>query len=301
MKITYLTVLLSVLLISCNYKSNPVDNFDPALQESATPGLKMEITWDVDIKPVFQKNCIACHSKFSDFEYVKTNFDGIFKRIDSGTMPMSGKLSKTVITKLAAWRDGKFVQSASAPSVDPTPVPTAIPEPVFDAQNVIEQQCTGCHQTGMAGVPNIYGLPVDYLAAEMNHYKEGRRQDGVMFTMNRIVKDFTDEQIQEIAQALNETDKCTATVNVDTHSDDVKRGATLFKLKCASCHAGAGTFAFPWLKGQDRQYLVQTMLSFIADESPRPAQQMKAYLRGLKEQDIRNIAAFLNSQSECNK
>lgn len=306
MKFVFISLLFSLLITSCNYQSNPIANSDPDTV-SGNSDLKSEITWEKEIQPIFKNNCINCHKTFSDYEYVKTNFKSIFARIEDGSMPMGAKLADVDMDLIKKWQSGNFVQSPSAPSVkpipevipEPTPEVTPTPEPEFSAQQVIDTQCASCHQTGMAGVPNIYGLPSEYLVAEMNHYNDGTRTDSAMYIMNSALKSFSNEEIQKIADTLSATKKCVANVQQETTSADIKRGATLFKFKCASCHAGTGTMTFPWIKGQDRKYLEKTMFEFISEQ--RPGSQMYAYLVRLSEEDIRNIAAFLNAEQTCNQ
>ncbi len=253
------------------------------------------------------------------------------------------KLSDKTIKLLKAWEKGGFAQAVSAPAPsDPVDNPTdpsnpgdnptdpsnpgdnptdpsnpgdnptdptnpgdnpTDPVPAFNAAEVIDTQCAGCHASGMKNVPNIYSLPVDYLVTEMGHYRTGLRQDQVMFTMNSALSSFSEEQIALLAEELNSRDKCSVSISRDDSNVDaelMRRGAQLFKFKCASCHAGAGTFAFPWLKGQDRSYLFKTMQAFVTEVDGRPSTQMKAYLRGLKKRDLKALALFLSQEQDCN-
>jgi cytochrome c553 len=58
--------------------------------------------------------------------------------------------------------------------------------------------CSGCHAPASAttGIPAIAGQPADHLAAELESFRDGSRPATVM---TRIVKGFTPDQLQAIA------------------------------------------------------------------------------------------------------
>ena len=62
------------------------------------------------------------------------------------------------------------------------------------------QSCVVCHgPNGIAsspGFPHIAGQPVIYLAEQLQHYRNGKRQNPVM---NVIAKSLTDQDIQDLA------------------------------------------------------------------------------------------------------
>ena len=62
------------------------------------------------------------------------------------------------------------------------------------------QACVVCHgPNGIAsspGFPHIAGQPVIYLAEQLQHFRNGKRQNPVM---NVIAKSLTDQDIQDLA------------------------------------------------------------------------------------------------------
>lgn len=67
---------------------------------------------------------------------------------------------------------------------------------------------------------------------------------------------------------------------------------------CAACHGPDGNSPmpnFPKLAGQGERYLLKQMIDI--KEGRRPVLEMTGMLTGFDEQDLRDIAAFYNSQS----
>ncbi|KQT16534.1 hypothetical protein ASG31_13370 [Chryseobacterium sp. Leaf404] len=75
------------------------------------------VTYNKDIKPIFDANCISCHSAqgsgffqpLTSYSQVKNNIDNIIVRISKPTgdplkMPQGGSLSPTQISIITKWK-----------------------------------------------------------------------------------------------------------------------------------------------------------------------------------------------------
>ncbi len=62
----------------------------------------------------------------------------------------------------------------------------------------LAQECTSCHQNNVEkpGIPQIFGLPMDYFIQALNWYKDGARDNA---TMQVIARSLDDEQIAALA------------------------------------------------------------------------------------------------------
>ena len=62
----------------------------------------------------------------------------------------------------------------------------------------LAQECSSCHQIHVTkpGIPQIAGLPADYIIQALSWYKEGARENA---TMRTIARSLDDEQIAALA------------------------------------------------------------------------------------------------------
>jgi cytochrome c553 len=120
--------------------------------------------------------------------------------------------------------------------------------------------------------------------------------------MNQVMEDFTDQEIKEIAAYISKLSLCEAQAQVDEHPDaDVKKGEKIFKRSCFECHKKDTSGIGPVIHGQKTRYLENAIKSFQTTwYEPRPSRvNMRSYTDMLNEQDIKNVAAYLNEQKLC--
>ncbi len=78
-------------------------------------------------------------------------------------------------------------------------------------------------------------------------------------------------------------------------AQDINRGEEIFQKKCISCHGknaqGIKSQKAPRLAGQYDWYTISSLKKFVSGE--RKNAVMLPYIKGLTEQDFKDIAAYL--------
>jgi cytochrome c553 len=154
--------------------------------------------------------------------------------------------------------------------------------------------CANCH--GPAGishiekVPSLAGQHPEYLRAQFVHYLLGARQDLVMTEVARSVKNQDVEDLAAYYAGLPPMSAGGVPVDLSL----VPRGQSLY-TPCAGCHGpnGAGGGAVPRLAGQRPDYTFIQLQHY--QTGARKHTVMEAVVRGLTEEDLRALAAYLAS------
>ncbi|MDX1633754.1 MAG: c-type cytochrome [Marinobacter sp.] len=79
---------------------------------------------------------------------------------------------------------------------------------------------------------------------------------------------------------------------------DTEAGKSLYAGKCAQCHGkeGQGMAIFPSLQGRDADYIASRLKTYRAGEKVGAnSGVMIANAKGLSDDDIRNLAAYISS------
>lgn len=94
-----------VLLIACESRTYEEISDNTPITE--------EVTYNKDVKPIIDANCVSCHSPgaqaLTNYAEVKNNIDNIIDRIsrpngDPLKMPQGGSLSPTQINIITKWK-----------------------------------------------------------------------------------------------------------------------------------------------------------------------------------------------------
>ena len=164
-----------------------------------------------------------------------------------------------------------------------------------------ESKCSKCH--GDAGVSddpddvNIAGMSSSYLFKQLKDYQDKKRDDRDMY---KKVKDLSDQQLADLAAwyaeqepAMRGTGK-TVTADIQkliTHGDPER----LLKA-CAACHGSkgrGGQFDHPALAGQNRTYLVDSMVAFKEEDRTNDIySRMRTVSEALTEEEIEALADY---------
>jgi cytochrome c553 len=157
----------------------------------------------------------------------------------------------------------------AAPVIAPPDQSTA------DARTLVSNVCSKCH--GATGIsicglfPNLAGqLPV-YIETELKLFRQGVRSDpGARTLMWGIARSLTDEQIKGVARQFSSQPPVGGTVSSNPALAD--KGKLLYEngakerdvLACIVCHGhdGEGINTNPRLAGQNRDYIVSSILQF---------------------------------------
>lgn len=169
-----------------------------------------------------------------------------------------------------------------------------------DIPLMVETDCMGCH-TGVINAPRIVGQDKDFLEFELFNFRDFVRDHEIM---NQSMEGFTDKEVKEIAAYLSSLSICDAPVEVEKHPDaDVNKGEKIFNNSCFNCHKKDTSGIGPILHGQKTGYMEEAIKSFQSTwYEPRPSRiNMRKYTDMLSEQDIKDVAAYLNEQQLCKK
>ncbi len=164
-----------------------------------------------------------------------------------------------------------------------------------------EGKCKKCH--GVDGVSddpddiNIAGMSRSYLYKQLKDYQDKKRDDRDMY---KSVKDLEDQQLAELAAWFASLEPAPANPN-RVLTDEVRKlvfyGDPERLLKaCASCHGrdgGGGQFDHPRLTGQNRTYLVDSMIAFQEEDRENDIYgRMRDVSRSLTEDEIEALADY---------
>lgn len=166
--------------------------------------------------------------------------------------------------------------------------------------HMIQNECLACHTDPMVGdAPMLSGQNLDFLEFELFNFRDYVRDHEIM---NQVMESFTDQEVKEIASYISSLSVCDAQAQVDEHSDaEVRNGKKIFNKSCFNCHGKDNSGIGPIIHGQKTIYLENAIKSFQSTwYSPRPSRQnMRNHTDMLSDQDIKDVAAYLNEQEIC--
>ncbi|UCB56028.1 MAG: cytochrome c4 [Thiotrichales bacterium] len=164
-----------------------------------------------------------------------------------------------------------------------------------------ESKCAKCH--GDAGVSddpddiNIAGMSASYLFKQLRDYKDKKRDDRDMY---KNVRELEDEQMADLAAWFASLSPAPA--NPDRVLTDAVRKLVFYGdperlLKaCASCHGRrgqGGQFDHPALAGQNRTYLVDSLVAFQEEDRENDIYgRMRDISKSLTEDEIEALADY---------
>lgn len=163
---------------------------------------------------------------------------------------------------------------------------------------VLARTCNNCH--GVAGVsvghsmPSIGGLPLGYLKTVMKQWKYDERGAA---TMNRIVKGFSDDEID--ALALHFSKQRWVPAPQHTSAAMLAKGKGVISENCEDCHGATGgdpDEGAPRINGQWAKYMELELEKYRDDGFKMPHRKMKKTVRKMKEGDIPATAQYFGAQ-----
>jgi len=187
--------------------------------------------------------------------------------------------------------------SAYYASLDPPPPTSSSAPPANDPLErgkAAAASCGGCHGehgvSKIAGMPSLVGLDPTYLVAAMKAYQSGQRSDAMM---KSLVAALGDADLNDIAlyYGLEKAERAQTPSPGDQAKGKTSAGS------CAGCHGQQGVSASPAnpsLAGQDAEYLAAATRAYR--DGARADETMKAVVKGLSDDAIRDISAFYANQ-----
>jgi sulfide dehydrogenase cytochrome subunit len=127
---------------------------------------------------------------------------------------------------------------------------------------MLTQSCFACHGPDGVGVltpmPNIAGHPTGYLINVLKGFRDGARPSTIM---GRIMKGYTDPQIEAIAVQLSQLPYRGNKQKIDESL--LATGKEMYERACKKCHPKGGREAaegeYPLLAGQWVEYMELTL------------------------------------------
>jgi len=163
---------------------------------------------------------------------------------------------------------------------------------------ILARTCNNCHGIGGvsagASMPSIGGLPKTYLRNIMKQWKYDERT-GV--TMPRIVKGFSDDEIDALAAYF--AARHWVPVPQSTSPDLLARGKEAITETCEDCHGVTGNdpdVGVPRLNGQWSKYMELELEKYRSGEFTMPHRKMKKAANEAKPADSAAAARYFGAQ-----
>ncbi len=165
---------------------------------------------------------------------------------------------------------------------------------------VLARTCNGCHGVGGvsagAPMPSIGGLPREYLRNVMKEWKYGERTS---ITMDRIVKGFSDDQIDALATYFSKLPW--VPVPQQATPELLTKGKSAISEYCEDCHGLTGNdpdVGVPRIGGQWAKYMELELLKYRSKEFKMPHRKMKKAAREMKPADVSAAAHYFGAQGK---
>jgi cytochrome c553 len=177
--------------------------------------------------------------------------------------------------------------------------------PQIAGATLARQVCSNCHGvTGVSVSPNFPILAAqvpEYIVKQLQEFKSHDRQDPAGFVyMWGLSRSLTDAQMRELASYYAGQPAAPGRGELQDG-----RGGEIYRSglpgqgvpACAGCHGDAaqGNGQFPRLAGQHADYVIKQLVVFKVSEQRPAGAMMKVVAHDLRPQDMRDVAAFLQS------
>ena len=151
--------------------------------------------------------------------------------------------------------------------------------------------CLGCHNEQNTMNPTIAGQHSKYIENQLKYFKNDKRINAIM---QGLSKTLDDNQIKSISKAFSEKEWVNSK-NVTKEANKVKGKKFAQMGNCLGCHGFElkGGANIPRLAGQDKNYLLQTMLKFKKHEH-KHYPMMNSMVARYSEQDLDVLADYLS-------
>jgi len=164
----------------------------------------------------------------------------------------------------------------------------------------LARTCNNCHGVGGvsvgASMPSIGGLPKEYLRTIMKEWKYDERS---AITMNRIVKGFSDDEIDALAAYFAKQRWVPAPQPAS--SAVLAKGKSAVSENCEDCHGLTGSdpdVDAPRINGQWSKYLELELEKYRSKEFKMPHRKMKKAAQDMKPADVSAAARYFGAQSK---
>lgn len=165
---------------------------------------------------------------------------------------------------------------------------------------VLARTCNNCHGVGGVSVgvsmPSIGGLPREYLSNIMKQWKYGERD---AITMSRIVKGFSDDEINALA-AYFAKQRWVPSPQAAGGAVTTK-GKAIVAGNCEDCHGMTGgdpDVDVPNLNGQWSKYMELELEKYRSKEFKMPHRKMSKAAHDMKAAEVPVAARYFGAQAK---
>lgn len=167
-------------------------------------------------------------------------------------------------------------------------------------QQIVGGVCVACH--GMNGLspisanPNLAGMPAQYIARQLEHFKSGVRKNVIMQGMaaNLTIDDMRALGEYYFMQKPAASGVAQNKALAERGQKIYRAGVTETKVPaCAGCHGGAGAgipAIYPRVAGQWPEYSYQQLKAYASRERPHPI--MSVISSRLTDSDMQAVAEY---------
>lgn len=154
--------------------------------------------------------------------------------------------------------------------------------------------CANCHGDNgvsrLPEVPNLAGQNPAYLLEQIRKFGSGQRKDEFMQGLIKVLKD--EEKIQIALFYAGQQP-----IPGQQEAAPVAAGRQVYVKLCARCHGdqARGNETIPRLAGQHPVYLNRSITRYRDKTGERLDPQMSSAVAPLKNEDIKAVAAYLNT------
>lgn len=165
---------------------------------------------------------------------------------------------------------------------------------------ILARTCNNCHGVGGvsagASMPSIGGLPKDYLRNVMKQWKYDERSG---ITMPRIVKGFSDDEIDALASHFAR--QPWVPVPQKASPELLAKGKSAATGTCEDCHGMHGNdpdVDAPRLNGQWSRYMELELEKYRSGEFKMPHRKMRKAVHEAKPSDSAAAAQWFGAQGK---
>jgi cytochrome c553 len=199
-----------------------------------------------------------------------------------------------------------FVGITFAVANEPAPKAAIAPEPtkaelLARGQQIAGAVCVACHGLdGMSPIPNnpnIAGMPPQYIAKQLQHYKDGTRKNAIMAGMAAGLSPADMKALGEYYFAQRPKFNAVARDKALAEKGQKIYRAGIAEAKvpaCAGCHGGAGAgipAIYPRLAGQWPEYSLAQLKAYASGERKHP--MMSTITTRMRDNDILAVSEYM--------
>jgi cytochrome c553 len=213
-----------------------------------------------------------------------------------------------LVSARAVWRSAVFAFVLTGAAYAKDADKTVVPARELQAKIAYCENCHGVSGKGFHGyypIPRLAGQQPEYLKNQLQAFIEHRRTNNIMFNVAHVLSPAMLDALATNFQNLNPKPLASAVPKelIAAGKKIYEEGLPDDVPPCASCHGpeAKGDGQFPRLAGQLSDYVFNKLTNWTKERGQNPAKPdpsaiMQPIAHSLSEQQIKAVAAYLNTQ-----